>query len=228
MTTVEDVPLQGLSLQSNAMYVEFWALVAFALPALAHLHFCYEYFYNYHLDCWKLDYNRRWPTWVLPMLNIRGLQTCELELRETPQYVWSRRVSRAISPTRLGRKDKLLEDIRRVLCEPAANGVPRLDISSALLSRSASQDSKDRLRDWLERHCASIAPDLGEPSEPSDISMGILVTEPYQPQAIEAHKEVEQPWRDPVDGRLYVEDTILWIVQKVSMTNLVPFSRPLT
>jgi len=50
-------------------------------------------------------------------------------------------------------------------------------------------------------------------------SYGFLRTEPYEPEAIEAHKDVH-PWFDPLDGMKYIKNTILWFIRKVCQAPL--------
>jgi hypothetical protein len=47
-------------------------------------------------------------------------------------------------------------------------------------------------------------------------SYGFLQTEPFEPQIIAAHKGV-RPKRDKVDGEKYIDSTINWLIQKVSI-----------
>lgn len=44
-------------------------------------------------------------------------------------------------------------------------------------------------------------------------SYGVLRSEPYMDHK-EAHEQ-QQPWRDPVDGKNYVETTVRWLIHKV-------------
>jgi hypothetical protein len=60
-----------------------------------------------------------------------------------------------------------------------------------------------------------VVPEPDVPEFAAEFSVGVLATEPYRPDEFKAHME-SLPWRDPLDGQLYVDGTILWLVQKVS------------
>jgi hypothetical protein len=211
LTTLAAVPLETMRPAPSAVHIEFWALVAFAMPALVHLRLCYNYVYvrrEFH----RLHLDRRWPNWVLPILNIRGLRSCDLIFNEI-QHALSR--GGDPSPPAVGSKKQMfLEDVRRIICRGTPDDRRDLDVALPLLSRSASQQHKDALRSWLERR-RIVVPGPEPPALAAECSLGVLAMEPYRPDEIEAHKEC-LPWRDPHDGQLYVDGTIIWIIQKVS------------
>jgi hypothetical protein len=52
-------------------------------------------------------------------------------------------------------------------------------------------------------------------------SYGFLRSEPYmdKKEFKEAHNQ-QEPWRDPIDGLQYIENTIRWEIHKVTRTQL--------
>ncbi|PGG98329.1 hypothetical protein AJ79_08896 [Helicocarpus griseus UAMH5409] len=198
----------------NDVYVEFWALVEFPMPGLVDLYFCLEYHYATPKECEKIFFGSRWPNWVLPILNVRGLRTFELSIdmqsyfeRSTPMYI-------PVPPLLLLQAAELAEDIKCVMLSKVANDPGELDVSSSLLSQAAKQEHKAKLLTWLLRRYQLVTPASVEfEKQKSSLSYGFLTDELYRPDLIEAHRSVK-PRRDRMDGQLYVKNAIQWIIQK--------------
>ena len=214
---------------ANAQYCEFWGLVAFCMPSLRDLHFCMEVRSLGFNKARDMDFQKRWPGWAIPILYARGLKSCELtvDVEGCAARGVVRRLDAVNYPELMPLRQKCLEDMQQIMCQQP--GRQTADFSGLFLGPTFPQEDHNALKALLkDRYMTALPPDSEREARVSDVSIGILRSELYQPDIIPAHRDNPDLTRKRANGNLYVNDTIEWLVQKVSPSYQDLNSCPLT
>ena len=149
---------------------------------------------------WKRDEMKKifWPC----LKGVQDLLKTQLELAATRKID----VSKVVLVGGFAASDSLYHYLRKFLTKERSFTNAKIELKRPKAYTTSAVGRGAVLRALRKGH---------GPRRISRSSLGFLRTEPFDPKEIEAHKGVK-PRYDPVDGQKWIDNTIYWVIQKVS------------